>query len=158
MKMCSKKQLPCTCGQNPQIQVRIQEAATGGVLLKKVFLKISQTSQENYCVGFNPATFLKRDSTQLSSCEICEVFRTSILKNIYERLFLESLGQNPVNLLKTNSAFGIFLEICLQIQQFVILKFPEHLVSRTPYNERMILVLLKTESLHYNLYNYRKRK
>ena len=26
------------------------EAATGGVLLKKVFLKISQISQENTCV------------------------------------------------------------------------------------------------------------
>ena len=27
------------------------QAATGGVLLKKVFLKISKTSQENTCVG-----------------------------------------------------------------------------------------------------------
>ena len=62
MKMSSKKQLLRTCDQNPQIQFRILEAATGGVLEKKVFLKIWQTSQENSCVGFNPATFLKRDS------------------------------------------------------------------------------------------------
>ena len=31
--------------------VQIREAATGGALLKKVFLKISQISQENACVG-----------------------------------------------------------------------------------------------------------
>ena len=36
----------------------------GGALQKKVFLKISQISQENTCVGvsFGPATLLKRDS------------------------------------------------------------------------------------------------
>ena len=47
-----------------------REAATGGVLWKKLFLKISQYSQENTCVGvsFNktaglkPCKFLKRDS------------------------------------------------------------------------------------------------
>ena len=27
-----------------------------------------------------------------STCEICEIFRISILKNIYERQLLESLG------------------------------------------------------------------
>ena len=39
------------------------EAAIAGVLLKKGFLKISQISQENTCVGasFRPATLLKRD-------------------------------------------------------------------------------------------------
>ena len=43
------------------------EAATGGVLWKKVFLKVSQISQENSCVDH-----------VLFSCEYCE-----ILKNTY---------------------------------------------------------------------------
>ena len=47
------------------------EAATRGVLCKKVFLEISQNSQENTCVRVSfliklqrcrPATLLKRDS------------------------------------------------------------------------------------------------
>ena len=46
------------------------EAASGGVLQEKVFLKISQTSQESTCVGvifyevagLQPAGFLKGDS------------------------------------------------------------------------------------------------
>ena len=47
------------------------EAATGGVLLKKVFLDISQNSQGNTCArvsffnivaGLRPATLLKWDS------------------------------------------------------------------------------------------------
>ena len=33
--------------------VKCIQAATGGVLLKKVFLKISQISQENTCVGIS---------------------------------------------------------------------------------------------------------
>ena len=47
-----------------------REAATGGVLQGKVFLKISQTSQESTCAGvifyevavLQPAGFLKGDS------------------------------------------------------------------------------------------------
>ena len=35
------------CSQDLQYE----EAATGGVLKKKVFLRISQISQENTCVG-----------------------------------------------------------------------------------------------------------
>ena len=31
-------------------------------------------------------------------------------------------------------------------------------ISITPYNEWMILILLKTESLYYNPHNYRNRK
>ena len=47
------------------------EVTTGAVLLKKVFWKISQNSQENTCArvsffnkvaGLKPATLLKRDS------------------------------------------------------------------------------------------------
>ena len=38
----------------------ISEAATKGVLCKKVFLEISQNSQENTCAA--PATLLKKGS------------------------------------------------------------------------------------------------
>ena len=45
-------------------QYKVSEAATGGILSKKVFLKISQNSQENTCgrvffnkfEGLRPAT------------------------------------------------------------------------------------------------------
>ena len=46
------------------------EAATRGVLWKKVFLEISQNSQENTCA--------RDDLTQMFSCEFCE-----ISKNIF---------------------------------------------------------------------------
>ena len=47
-----------------------------------MFLKVSQLSEENTCVGvfFNkvadlqPASFLKRGSNQVFSCEVCETF------------------------------------------------------------------------------------
>ena len=47
--------------------------------VKKVYLKISQISQENTCVGVSffsglrPATLLKRDSKQVFSCEIYHI-------------------------------------------------------------------------------------
>ena len=36
-----------------------EEAATGSVLYKKVFLKISKNSQENTCLIFNKAPILR---------------------------------------------------------------------------------------------------
>ena len=60
------------------------EAATKGVLHKKLFLKILQNSQENTCARvsyFNKVAcnFIKiRDSgTQAFSCEFCEVFKNT---------------------------------------------------------------------------------
>ena len=47
------------------------EAATGGVLLKKVFLKISQISQENTCVD----DYSKETPIQEIPCEICKFFK-----------------------------------------------------------------------------------
>ena len=49
------------------LQTKSLEAANGGVLSKKMFLKILQISQENTCVevyfpSLRPATLLKRDS------------------------------------------------------------------------------------------------
>ena len=62
------------------------EAANKGVLHKKVFLKISQISQENTwwslfllkLLGFRPATLLKkRFQHKVFSCEICETFKST---------------------------------------------------------------------------------
>ena len=55
------------------------EAATEGVLWKKVFLKISQNSQENTCAGARPATLLTKKLwlAQVFSCEFCEVFKNT---------------------------------------------------------------------------------
>ena len=63
------------------------EAATGGVLRKTMFLKISQNFQETpvpeslFYKGFRPqaCNFIKRETlAQVFSCEFCEIF-----KNIY---------------------------------------------------------------------------
>ena len=69
-----------------------------GVLLKKVFLKISQISQENSCVGvsFRPANLLKRDTTLVFSCKFAKFLRTTILKKIYKRLLLFVSPQNTI--------------------------------------------------------------
>ena len=47
--------------------------AARGVLWKKLFLKISQYSQES----FRPATFLKRDSNTGVFLWICEIFKST---------------------------------------------------------------------------------
>ena len=62
------------------------EATTRGILWKKVFLKISQNSQENACVslffnkvaGLRPATLWKKQTlAQVLSCEFCEIFKNA---------------------------------------------------------------------------------
>ena len=56
---------------------KLPEAATGGVFLKKVFLKISQNSQENTCARVRAATLLKKTVAQVFSCEFCEIFKST---------------------------------------------------------------------------------
>ena len=56
------------------------EAATGGVLKRKVFLKISQNSRENHCVGgLKPATVLK--TSKDFPVNFAKFLRKSVLKN-----------------------------------------------------------------------------
>ena len=65
------------------------EAATRGVLCKKVFLEISQNSQEKTRVrGLRPATLLKKRLAQIFPFEFCE-----ISKKTSERLLLEKFPQ-----------------------------------------------------------------
>ena len=60
------------------------EAATGGVLYKKVFLKISINSQENTCARVSflkllACNFIKKETlAQVSSCEFIEIFKNSV--------------------------------------------------------------------------------
>ena len=61
------------------------EKFTGNTCLGVSFLTILQS--------FNPATFLKETPTQMFSCEVWEVFRTPILKNLCERLLLYHVFQ-----------------------------------------------------------------
>ena len=78
------------------------EAATGDVLSKRLFLKISQYSQENTCVleflfnivaGLKACNFVKkRPQHRFFPVNIAKFLRTAILKNIWERLSLRAEG------------------------------------------------------------------
>ena len=52
------------------------ETVTGGVLQKKVFLKISTNSQENVCAR---VSFLIKTLAQVLSCEFCENFKNTFV-------------------------------------------------------------------------------
>ena len=78
--------------------------------LKKMFLKISQFSQENTCIGVSfykvaglqTCNFIKkRLQHRFFPVNNAKVLRTPILKNICERLFLEQLPKNGVKLLSS---------------------------------------------------------
>ena len=64
------------------------EAATGGFRSKKVFLQISQNSQENI-LSASPATLLKKTLIQVFLVDFAKFLTAPILKNICERLPLK---------------------------------------------------------------------
>ena len=79
------------------------EAATGGVLYKKVFLKIYQISQKNTCVGvWNYKESLFNEVAANQACNFTKIrlqhrcfpvkfvkfLRTPILKNICQQMLL----------------------------------------------------------------------
>ena len=67
------------------------EAATGGVLWKKVFLEISENSQENTCAsGLRSAALLiKRLWHRCFPLDFVNFLRTPFLQNTSGRLLLE---------------------------------------------------------------------
>ena len=77
---------------------QLYEVATGGVLLEKVFLEISQYSQENSYASVSflielqaeACNFIKKETlAQVFSCEFCEISRnTFFLQNTSGRLLL----------------------------------------------------------------------
>ena len=69
------------------VKVKLKSgAATKGVLLKKVFLKISKNSQERTCTRISfliklqqAFNFVKKEAlAQLFSCEFYEIFKNSV--------------------------------------------------------------------------------
>ena len=95
--------------------------ATGGVLWKKVFLKISQNSQENTCarVSFliklqiQPAALLtKRLWNRFSFCELYEIFQNTFFSNNTSRaiafalnFFNKTVHQDSINPFIPNATF-----------------------------------------------------
>ena len=60
----------------------MSEAVTGGVLEKKVFLEISQNSEENTCTraSFQACNFIKEETlAQVFLCEFWETFKNLFL-------------------------------------------------------------------------------
>ena len=78
-------------GKHLVLESLLTEAATGGVLWKKVILKILEISQENTCVGVflikSVKNFVKkRLQHSCSPVKFAKFLRTPILKNKCERL------------------------------------------------------------------------
>ena len=69
----------CSSRCNKKRNIRWSEAATRGVLWKKVFLEISQNSQENTCarVSFLIKFIKKETLAQVFSCEFCEISKNT---------------------------------------------------------------------------------
>ena len=68
-----------------------QTQSSGGVLEKKVLLKISQNSHENTCA--RACNFMKKETlAYVFSCEFCEIFKNSILKKTFGGCFCFSGG------------------------------------------------------------------
>ena len=65
-----------------------EEAATGGVVWKKVFLKISQNSQENICVGVFFLIILKETPTKVFSSEFWKIFKNNLFIKHFRWLLL----------------------------------------------------------------------
>ena len=81
---------------------QVSKAATRVDLLRKVFLKISQYSQENTCArvsifnkvaGLRPCNLNKKETLAqvfpvniAKYCEFCEIFKNTFLQNTSERL------------------------------------------------------------------------
>ena len=113
--------------------------------VKKVFVKISQISQENTCGSlflikmyvFRPATLLKESQTKAFYCEICEIFKNiyfeqymrttesvvSFSWHLCQSLFLINLQVFiPAPLLKRDSNTGVFPVKFVKLLRTPILK------------------------------------
>ena len=67
------------------------EAATRGVLRKKLFLEISKNPQENTCarVSLKACNFTKKETlAQVFFCVFCEISKNTFLQNISGRQFV----------------------------------------------------------------------
>ena len=91
MVSCTKNRASADCTTQLPMNISITSCSyTNSVCLeeviqrcfvKKVFLEISQISQENTCtrVSFLPAFIKKENLAQVFSCEFCKVFKNTSL-------------------------------------------------------------------------------
>ena len=75
---------------------QFMEAATGGVLQKKVFTKISQISQETPVLGLGLQLYYKETPTQVFSCEICEIFKNTYFEEYLRTTASEFIGDTTL--------------------------------------------------------------
>ena len=82
------------------------EAATKGVPCKKVFLEISQNSQENTCVRVSSlmaCNFLKKETlAQVFSCEFCEISKNTF----FTGHLWTTASHSPERILQNDSEFS----------------------------------------------------
>ena len=106
----------------PLYQLLVLEAITGVVLWEKVFLEISQNSQENNCAslffnkvaGLRPATLLKKTLAKMFSCEFCEIFKNTFFQNTSGRLLLKRiLGSIWFSKFEILSSIYVFIRLYL---------------------------------------------
>ena len=76
-----------------------RQAATRGALLEKVFLEISQNSQENTGarVSFLINFIKKETQAQLFSCEFCKISRNNFFIEHFRQLLLDRALNTPLN-------------------------------------------------------------
>ena len=82
----------CICNRIT-VAVFNTKAVTWRCSVKKVFLEISQNSQENTCVKLKTCNFIKKETlAQLFACEFCEISK-SIFSDSTSRWLLLNSGK-----------------------------------------------------------------
>ena len=80
------------------------EAATKGVLWKKVLLEISQNSKKNTCAKVSIKLYLKRDSAQVFSCEFCEIsINTFFTEHLWTTAFVCFKRKSETTIISSDS-------------------------------------------------------
>ena len=105
----------------------MSETATEGVLYEKMFLEISQNSQENtraFLMKPEACNFIKKETlSQVFSCEFCEISKSTFSYRTPRWLFLyialTSISEIPLFPLSLESTCLLLaiLKICLQSER-----------------------------------------
>ena len=109
--------------------LREQRISRSKLLYKKLFLKISQVSQENVCVrvsfyqvtGLELAPLLKEFPAQVFPCEFSKFFKTIILQNTSGRLLLDEITCHAVidQQVKSKTFYIFFSNIKFNFKPFL---------------------------------------
>ena len=84
------------------------EAATVGVLQKKIFLKVFQYSRENTCVEVS----FEETSTQAFSCEYCVIYKNTFFEGHLQTAASIERYLNVLWVLNLNHAFTWIKSLC----------------------------------------------